>query len=84
MEVKAALGNIDSFRNSILFYEENKTVSETLCSLAENLHLKGKKIHDANVVATMLAHGILKLITGNQNDFKSFSQIDTLTLEYFK
>ena len=84
MKVKAALGNIDAFRNSILFYEENKDVSKTLCSLVGNLHLKGKKIHDANIVATMFTHGILKLITENQDDFKDFSKIDTLTLDYFK
>jgi predicted nucleic acid-binding protein len=30
---------------------------------------RGKQIHDANIVATMLAHGILTLLTDNIGDF---------------
>ena len=38
----------------------------------------GKQVHDANIVATMLAHGIDMLLTLNVDDFKRFE--DKITL----
>ena len=35
----------------------------------------GKKIHDANIVATMLAYGIPAILTHNTNDFERFGDI---------
>jgi predicted nucleic acid-binding protein len=35
----------------------------------------GKQIHDANIVATMLAHGIPRLLTHNVGDFRRFSTL---------
>lgn len=33
----------------------------------------GKQVHDANIVATMLAHGERRLLTFNIRDFRRFS-----------
>jgi predicted nucleic acid-binding protein len=33
----------------------------------------GKQVHDANVVATMLVHGVDTLVTLNSDDFVRFS-----------
>jgi predicted nucleic acid-binding protein len=38
----------------------------------------GKQVHDANVVATMLTHGITRLLTFNTGDFSRFADIITL------
>ena len=35
----------------------------------------GKQVHDANIVATMLAHGIPRLLTHNVTDFTRFAAI---------
>ena len=32
----------------------------------------GKQVHDANIVATMLAHGVGRLLTFNVADFQRF------------
>ena len=37
-----------------------------------NIPSAGKKVHDANIVATMLAHGIRHLLTFNVADFRRF------------
>ncbi len=33
----------------------------------------GKQVHDANIAATMLAHGITRLLTFNVADFQRFA-----------
>ena len=38
------------------------------------LNRTGKQIHDANVVATMLVHGIGTVVTINRDDFIKFGQ----------
>jgi len=35
----------------------------------------GKQVHDANIVATMLVHGVPNLLTHNAADFKRFSHL---------
>ena len=38
----------------------------------------GKRIHDANVAATMTAHGIRVLVTQNPGDFTTFLEIEVV------
>ena len=40
----------------------------------------GKKLHDANIVATMQEHGLTRLVTGNPADFRWFEGIDLVDL----
>ncbi|MGH7067254.1 MAG: hypothetical protein ACREEU_05635 [Acetobacteraceae bacterium] len=35
----------------------------------------GKQVHDTNIVATMLAHGIIRLLTFNLVDFRRFDRL---------
>jgi predicted nucleic acid-binding protein len=37
--------------------------------------IRGKRIHDANIVAVMLTHGVYRLATYNQVDFQQFEEI---------
>lgn len=37
--------------------------------------IKGKKVHDARLVAVMITHSIANLLTFNVGDFKSFTNI---------
>ncbi|MGH7966313.1 MAG: VapC toxin family PIN domain ribonuclease, partial [Candidatus Binatia bacterium] len=48
-------------------------VTERLLALMEQIAIGGKQVHDANIVATMLAYGIPTLLTNNTNDFARFS-----------
>jgi predicted nucleic acid-binding protein len=76
----SALGNIEALRQRLVFLEETEQVSERLLLLVKKYALSGTRIHDANVVAAMLAHGLEKIVTENQRDFSIFSEIETAGL----
>ena len=38
----------------------------------------GKQVHDARIVAAMLAHGITDLLTFNTDDFKRYAEIQVI------
>ncbi len=56
--------------------DETSEVTEILKKLIKEYDLKGKRIHDANIFATMLANSINKLYTLNIDDFKKFKGIE--------
>jgi len=51
---------------------EDIKVSARLLELLETVECTGKQAHDANVVATMLVHGIDTVVTMNVDDFARF------------
>lgn len=53
--------------------DETATVRRNLLDLLREFPTRGKLIHDANIVATMLVYGIDTLVTINVDDFKRFS-----------
>lgn len=62
--------------------DETAEVTKHLLSLLKSYPTSGKQVHDANVVATMLAYGIDTLLTLNVDDFKRFQdEIKIITLE---
>ena len=68
----SALANVAAFRLRMTFLDENEKVAARLGGLIAKREVSGKRIHDANIVATMLAHGIQVLLTLNPRDFASF------------
>lgn len=54
---------------------ENEKVSERLLALLDDISCSGKQVHDANIVATMLVHGVDTLITINVDDFTRFEKL---------
>lgn len=50
--------------------EDGSLVTERLLA---SFSIGGKQVHDANIVATMLAHGINRLVTHNVADFRRFA-----------
>lgn len=40
--------------------------------LVEEHEVKGKQVHDANIVAVMLSHGVTRLGTRNAADFERY------------
>ena len=55
--------------------EDGPDVAEQLHALLAVGDTRGKQIHDANVVATMLAHGIRTLLTDNLDDFARWGHL---------
>ena len=69
-----ALSNVSAFRGRLRVLEESAKVSDRLIALLSTIHCLGKQVHDANVVATMLVHGIETIVTNNENDFSRFAE----------
>lgn len=55
--------------------DDNADVSARLKSLVRQVRVGGKQMHDANLVATMLANGIAQLLTHNVEDFRRFEPL---------
>jgi predicted nucleic acid-binding protein len=52
--------------------EDGPTVWDALLDLCRKVDFGGKQVHDACIVATMLAHGERRLLTFNSADFERF------------
>jgi predicted nucleic acid-binding protein len=62
----------------VIFVDTNVLVYATARSavpreLCRRYSFGGRQVHDANVVATILAHGELRLLTFNEADFRRFA-----------
>ncbi|MGQ9625645.1 MAG: type II toxin-antitoxin system VapC family toxin [Anaerolineae bacterium] len=70
-----AVQDVESILDNIQLLEESATVSYILRDLVRRYQVRGKQVHDANIVATMLAHGVSHLLTYNPDDFCRFEEI---------
>ena len=76
--LKDAMGLISSF--TVL--EDSPDVMAALIALCREVPVAGKQIHDANIAATMLAHGERRLLTLNARDFRRYGgRIELVELE---
>ena len=75
MSAGDALANVTEFSRCIRLLDETEEVSRRLRNLVRQHKLQGKRIHDANIAATLLAHGLDRLVTDNPADYKVFTQI---------
>jgi len=62
-----ALGNVGAIRERTTLL-----VTERLLGLLADVECGGRQVHDANVIATMLAHGVGTVVTMNLDDFARF------------
>jgi predicted nucleic acid-binding protein len=53
--------------------EDGPEVGRRLMELCQLVPIAGRQVHDANIVATMLAHGEDRLLTMNRGDFRRFA-----------
>jgi predicted nucleic acid-binding protein len=75
-----ALQNIEKMTRRLQFCEESESVSLRLRSLVGAREHTGKAIHDANIVATLMEHGIDLLATENPEDFSGYPEIGMVRL----
>ena len=54
--------------------EDGPVVTDRLVSLCREVPVGGRQIHDANIVATMLAYGERRLLTFNMADFYRYGK----------
>ena len=67
-----ALDDADRLIGNFEILEDGPVVMESLIALCREVPVGGRQIHDANIVATMLAHGERRLLTFNASDFRRY------------
>lgn len=70
----SALRHVAEFEMTFEILEDGPRVAERLVMLCREVPLGGRQVHDANIVATMLAHGERRLLTFNAADFRRFGE----------
>jgi predicted nucleic acid-binding protein len=73
-----AVSNVRAIRERTAFLAEDARVADRLQQLLTDMECGGKQVHDANVVATMLTHGVGMVVTMNVADFARFEQYVSL------
>ena len=66
----AIVSDLLRFEQEFLVADDDAAVSAQLRRLIVSHAVKGKQTHDANVAATMLVHGVTRLLTHNEKDFR--------------
>jgi predicted nucleic acid-binding protein len=79
--VARARSTVETFRSRFPILPEPPEVVEIWLDLVTARGLKGKRIHDAHLLATMAANGVSQLITFNAADFPAMDGIAILTPE---
>ena len=72
LDPPAAVAQVNAFMWNLRVADETTSVTAELFGLLQNPGARGKNVHDANIVATMLAHGVGRLLTHNVADFKRY------------
>ena len=67
-----ALDDIVRLIRTCEILEDGPLVTDILIGLCREVPAGGRQIHDANIVATMLAHGERRLLTFNTSDFRRY------------
>ena len=70
----AALGHMAALEARFEILEDGPGVADMLKALCREVPVAGKQVHDANIVATMLAHGERRLLTFNGSDFRRYGE----------
>ncbi len=66
---------LENFEKIFHVAEDNAETTRNLLTIFEQYPTKGRKIHDANIVATMKAYNIPTLLTQNKKDFERYSSL---------
>lgn len=67
-----ALSDVVMMLDTYEILEDGPVVTDTLIALCREVVVNSRQIHDANIVATMLAHGERRLMTFNAADFRRY------------
>ena len=82
LTIDDALEDAARLMSSFTVLEDGPNVMAALAVLCREAPVAGKQIHDANIAATMLAHGERRLLTLNVKDFRRYGErIEMVDLE---
>lgn len=72
VSLEEALADVERMERAFRVLEDGPRVTESLVALCRAVPVGGRQVHDANIVATMLAHGEHRLLTFNTVDFRRY------------
>ena len=72
LSVAATLDDLALHVRQFEILEDGSHVTDMLISLCRQVPVAGRQVHDANIVATMLASGERRLLTFNVGDFRRY------------
>lgn len=75
LSIVDATADVERFLAAFNVAEDVPQVTRILLDLLAQHPSGGRQIHDVNIVATMLAHGITRLATFNLADFRRFAGV---------
>lgn len=75
LSAAVASENAAKLRGRMLFCDETRAVFTRLQELMAEVGFTGKQVHDANVVATALTHGVSSVVTANTAHFERFTPL---------
>jgi predicted nucleic acid-binding protein len=82
MRMPDVLDNVREFRKVVRLLPEEKPVLPAFLALLEEIPCRGSAVHDAFLVATMVAHGVARIVTSNPGHFARFG--DRVKVERLK
>ena len=79
MTAAQTLAEVEAIRARFLLLAEPLIVVDFWLSIVASHDLKGRRIHDAHLLATMKANGVARLLTFNAGDFPQEPGVAILT-----
>lgn len=73
--VDQAIQELEAVLPSLTVFGESDRSAAQLRHLISRYDVRGKQIHDANIVAAMITEGVDTLATYNPGDFKRYSEV---------
>lgn len=70
-----AIADTAGFIRRFNVLDDDPSVWDQLVALSRDHSFAGRQVHDANIVATMLAHGERRILTFNDADFRRFADL---------
>src|SRR5258707_11245603 len=72
LPMDAVLAQVEDFHKTFYILSDSPAVLARFLELVRKVPVGGKQVHDANIVATMLAYDLEELLTHNVKDFERF------------
>ncbi len=73
-----AMQRVDEFEGRFVLLPDGIEVHREWLRLLSRYEVSGAKVHDAHLVATMLVHGVTRILTFNNADFDRYAEIQAV------
>ncbi len=77
-DTKLAAARISEAMREFPLLDDSPAIVHLWLDLVRTHDIKGKKTHDARLIAVMQAHGVESILTFNVDDFKGFEGINVM------